>query len=136
MSLFISLITLWSHLLGTDPQREIQHSCLSSCTICSSQLGACVCGFQRRFGLCALLAQALQLHPWQLAALFPYQLLLCLLTLQSFLPISSCPNKIPLFFKKCSEMGWMSFPGAQGLYFCTEPSLYLPGTARSLQKRG
>lgn len=30
----------------------------------------------------------------------------------------------------------MSFPGAQGLCFCTGSNLCLPGTARSLQKRG
>lgn len=38
--LFISLITLWSHLFGTDPERETQYSCLSSCTIWSFQLRA------------------------------------------------------------------------------------------------
>ena len=46
ISLFISLITLWYHLLGTDSERETP-SCLSSCTIWSCQFRVSGRGLQR-----------------------------------------------------------------------------------------
>lgn len=51
ISLFIGLITLWSHLFGTGPERETQCSCLSSCTIWSFLFRAPGRGRRRSIGL-------------------------------------------------------------------------------------
>lgn len=89
ISLFISLITLWSHLLGTDPQRDTQYSCLSSAPsgLSRSEPVPVV----SRGALVSVLCWLRHCSCSPGSCLLPSLTnSCCLLTLQFFLPISSC----------------------------------------------
>lgn len=91
ISLFISLITLWSHLFGTAPERGTQYSCLGSCTICSFQRRASGRGLQRTTRLLSCAASCCSCTTDKWAVSFASQFLLCLLTCYSsslpFIPV-------------------------------------------------
>ena len=95
ISLFISLITLWSHLFGTDPERETQYSCLSSCTIWSFQFRASGRGLQRSIRLLSCAGS-------RVAAASPTTELF--LSLPNFCCVSSRVTVLPShFFLFCTE---------------------------------
>lgn len=72
ISLFISLITLWSHLFGTDPERETQYSCLAPAASAPSSAEPLAVVSRGPHVFSAVLPHVLQLHHWQLSCFFRF----------------------------------------------------------------